>query len=95
VTTADVLREARTFLDTPEKWKHVGPFGRGQTCAVLAIDDALEGTLHDPDEYYGALADALGVGSVAAVIHWNDAPERTHADVLGLYDRAIAEAERA
>lgn len=39
-----------------------------------------------------ALRDAIG--GTDTVIAWNDAPERTHAEVLAAFDKAIA-AERA
>lgn len=39
------------------------------------------------------LAETLSVGDSTAVVDWNDAEGRTHADVLGLLDSTIARLE--
>lgn len=84
---SEVLRAARGRIDTPDKWCQ-GNYadGDGRLCALgaLMVDT-------NPPEALRLLyraADAAG-STVASI---NDT--RTHADVLALYDAAIALAEQ-
>jgi hypothetical protein len=82
---ADVLRRARALIDTPEKWCQ-GQCELGEAkCALGAILGA------DPN--YAAAALALNRVVAPNIPAWNDAPERTHADVMAAFDRAITLAE--
>lgn len=104
-----ILREARALIDKPEKWAQ-GAYGRDQYgrkiggstrravcfCAIGALNSSGGGRAAKD-----ALARALPVGacvpygrSEASVIEWNDAPGRTHAEVMDAFDRAIALAEQ-
>lgn len=86
MSTRDDLIAAKALIDTPEKWckgtmqivRSVPPYN--SYCAVgacrsFAASDALTEEL--PEGFY-----MLSV--------YNDHPTTTHADVLALFDRAIA-----
>lgn len=88
MTTAEVLREARALIDTPEKWTK-GYRGE-RLCAVAAIASAAPRDWL-PAKY--ALNRALGREESVVLYRWNDDPATTHADVLAAFDRAIALAE--
>jgi hypothetical protein len=88
-TTADVLRRARALIDSPEKWIK-GAYG-------LRADDphcvygALDVVAHmRPCRGFELFREAVGTRHIEA---WNDAPERTHAEVMAAFDRAIELAE--
>ena len=92
-TTADILREARALIDTPEKWIKGRYECNGCFCASGAIR---------------AVSDSLSAWKTARLLvvsvlprEWafhlplyNDHCDTTHADIMALFDRAIAEAER-
>lgn len=98
------LIAARALIDTPEKWckdaqsyttsGEVTTFddvGACSWCAAAAI------AVHASDfdarvEAYGLLAEAVGIPADESwrLVDWNNAPERTHADVLDAFDTAIA-----
>jgi hypothetical protein len=68
-----------------------GPSRAKSVCAVAAI------AIASPDWWIdqGAaqpLVRAVGVASAQDLLGWNNAPERTHAEVLAAFDKAIAEA---
>ena len=95
-TTADYLRQARALIENPEHWA-ANPFERtfegpeGKMCALDALGcvEYERGTDYVPA--YNALA---GASAYISVAHFNDHPTTTHADVLALYDRAIAATEK-
>ncbi len=99
-TPAAVLRAARTLIATPERWtkRAYRKDAAGNMCEPeQAVCRCAEGALCDSDgtddewwRAYDVFRDAIGLDSIAL---WNDAPERTHADVLAAFDRAIALAE--
>jgi hypothetical protein len=100
VTTAGVLREARGLIDTPEKWIkgwfHCDDGGR--YCVLGAVYEGAR-KLGAEGLTYRAV-DALGHAIFGrpvdcSISAWNDALERTHADVLAAIDTAIAEEARA
>lgn len=78
-----------------------GAFARsqaGEPVAILAPEACCfcaYGALYAVAERRGytawqALGDVLGMRKIDSILTWNDAPGRTQADVLALYDRAIA-----
>jgi hypothetical protein len=93
------LEAARSLIDTPEKWCR-GVLrlyaNDGKACAwcmMGAVCHISQGA-HFYERYPSTvrfLKDAIGCDSVSI---WNDAPERTHADILAAFDRAI-ESERS
>lgn len=98
----DVLVRARAKIANPDDWgKGVrGRLGGGRRplntcCAAEAIEDV--STYRDPrKEAYAALSASVGLeGFFITIVEWNDAPERTHAEVLAAFDRAIERAALA
>ena len=93
-TVADTLRRARALIDTPEKWcQNEHQIGHAY-CVEAALNivwrgDVL-GSIFDSCPAWKLLQDATGVQKL---FDWNDAPERTHAEVLAAFDKAIALAE--
>lgn len=90
MTTVEVLRTARGLIDTPDKWSESGWGWDGvRRCAVQAIVDADPSCDRDctSSPAYYALRRALG-GNVG---EFNDA--HSHAEVLALFDKAIATEE--
>jgi hypothetical protein len=96
-TVADVLRRAKALIDTPEKWCKQ-PFLSGgyprALCANLAIFEAAPGNCRIQELVSNLLWMATGMPGGNNVPWWNDAPERTHAEVMNAFDRAIELAER-
>lgn len=91
-----VLIKARALIAVPEKW------GKGQRridrpietcCAAEAIEEAERAGDRRMAAYH-AIQRAAGIrkGVSIPILDWNDAPERTHADVLAAFDKAIASA---
>lgn len=87
-----VLIAARKMIENPENWGKglERERGLGRHCAEVAIDRARYGSreakLALVKAITGAESDAVGCN----IIYWNDAPDRTHAEVLAAFDRAIA-----
>jgi hypothetical protein len=88
--TRDVLRRAKGLV--AKEWgqrsdvENVTRLGRaGPHCALTAIwaTDIWAGKAAD------ALVSTLGIANRFGVTVWNDAPERTQADVIALYDAAL------
>jgi hypothetical protein len=99
VTPAQVLRAARERIAVPERWTQgasartisgIGvdafDYGAVQWCAYGAI--RVDG-VHDHELQLFFRA----IGAMDSIGTWNDAPGRTHAEVLDAFDRAIALAE--
>jgi len=98
-----VLRKARKLIETPERWTKgdaakdrdgvpVGMKSRAAVCfcAAGAIARASGGW---NGGYHNARA-ALEVAIGGAIAEWNDAPRRTHAQVLRAFDKAITSLEK-
>lgn len=91
MTPAEHLRAARALIDTPERWaQHAynvqNPDGTRCYCMLGALDQVKL----DHNETCAFLYAAIGMISIAL---WNDAPNRTHNEVMAAFDRAIALAE--
>lgn len=103
----EILIAAREKITTPERWcqgAHARDEG-GQT--VLAKDPAacvwcIDGALWAVTRFTQTsarasasilLGEQIGAYSANSIHKWNDAPERTHAEVLAAFDRAIEESE--
>ena len=86
------LEAARALIDTPEKW-HQGSFRKydnGVACRWCALGACYQLTERGDHMRYRDMARALR-GVVGMPVHdWNDAPERTHADIMAAFDKAIA-----
>lgn len=105
-TTAAVLRRAKALIDTPDKWTQ-GTGARtasGQSverrnggvcfCALVAIQhvayDHLNTSAVESEYAFARAIDRTPSG----IAIWNDAPERTHPEVMAAFDRAIAACEQ-
>lgn len=86
MSVADDLRAARALIDTPEK------FGAMEFGVLGALSDSLpeEEGVTSSDPRYEAMRAALMGPSRTNLIGINREP---HADVLALFDRAIAASE--
>lgn len=86
MNAVECLVAARKRLENPENWgKGADLADREKTCALLAM------CVTDRDS--GAVASATrifrNVVNSQSIATWNDAPERTHAEVLAAFDKAI------
>lgn len=89
-----LLMRARDKIADPAKWGKGGRCdGRGMDtfCAAEAIEEAYApGWLLHRSEAFRKLHQAAGLPqSSGSLVDWNDAPERTHAEVLAAFDKAI------
>lgn len=98
-STAQVLREAKALIDSPEKWWKsdirgglpTGCFPSDRICAGRAIALVCGERYHDLCDL---IRKASGAPNWHTLPYWNDAPERTHAEVMDAFDRAITLAEQ-
>lgn len=102
----EILERARELIATPERWMQmVGARKANGEHANWGASDAVchclyaslcvvSGDVFD-DETEQAIVDAFGLEDIGAVIRWNDAPERTHVEVLALLDTTIARLKAA
>lgn len=110
VTAVYVLTETRKLLSVPERWtkKQFARDALGGTAdptGPLAVCFCVEGAIHRAavgDAHIEArlaakqiLRQAIGLGVLDGLPGWNDAPERTHAEVLAAFARAIELAKAA
>lgn len=95
-TVKKSLAAAKALIDTPEKWaQHSYQTGMGCMCVIGALAKALgHNPLNDTPPDLGAPERALdkaarevGFGNA---VHLNDDLRTTHADIMALFDRAIA-----
>ena len=100
-TAADLLRDAAALIADPQAWCK-GVESPDQMCAAHALCEAHQRGRGDYSGALDALASAVGVTSVptgvwlsSAVGRWNDADERTHAEVLAAFEKAARLAEAA
>lgn len=99
MTVRENLIAARALIDTPEKWVADGVFERdGCYCAVGALEMANGKFTHcgllveECDALWMALPDEHKTGpepSKGDIFIYND-DVATHADIMALFDRAIA-----
>jgi len=99
-TVKENLIAAKALIDTPEKWTK-NPQSTEPACAYAAVGLACNGKVlgqnvftSTPDEMEAQthLAAFLPIefsGDID-VIRFNDHPDTTHADIMALFDRAIA-----
>lgn len=86
---SEILIAARALIDTPEKWV------KGRKYGCWCARDAIIAVAPDePRSTNSALATLKRAIGRPGIVSWNDAPERTHAEVMAAFDRAIA-AEQA
>lgn len=103
MNTLQILIEARKLIEKPERWiQHdyardadggeVTPDDSDATCFCMlgALARSAHAMEHEAHRLPAALVLSTTVGG--RVHHWNDDPDRTHAEVLAAFDRAIARA---
>ena len=102
-TPAEVLRAARALIETPERWcrgawarsAHRRPVleASAKACSFCALGavNRVAPSWNLRGQAHGALFHSLP--KFPSVHQFNDARSTTHADILALYDRAIALAE--
>lgn len=100
--TSEILIETRNLLRDERNW--FGPDGtrhrwpRGARCAGLGICETALKHGVAPREANNAFLRAIGLkpasdGSASQIVDWNNAPERTHSDVMLAFASAIELAE--
>ena len=92
---AQVLRDARALIDTPDKWVKGYNERDGCMCVLGAIAKVLRSRNVIPDWEYSESAEMAKFlpAGFRQIDDFNDHPTTTHADVMALFDRAIAAAE--
>lgn len=94
---ADDLRAAKALIDTPEKLaKGEYEDSSGRLCAIGALNKVMGKPVDCPFTPSGieaALNAAAARTSGRGALSFNDDPATTHADIMALFDRAIAAAE--
>lgn len=98
-----LLKAVRARLDRPEAWCQGADArdrrGRGVSVyAARAVAWSVRGAAWvetDPmsPSPTPVLSAALGFASIPAMIIWNDAPDRTHADIIARLDESIEKQE--
>lgn len=88
---ADHLRAAQALINTPDTWCQGVYFTEeGARCADKAVITTAARRHISTTAMDRALLDVIDAGSLTV---WNDAPGRTHAQVMAAFDRAIQHAE--
>lgn len=94
----DDLIAAKALIDTPEKWIKGSWEREGCYCAAGALRKALNAPMMPSGLVdwafwnYPAVV-ALDQLTADGIANFNDAPRTTHADIMSLFDRAIASAQ--
>lgn len=105
---AQDLRAARALIDTPEKWNKSGTSATNEAgtgvpacsdgaccfCVFGGIRRAVSADWTRENACLCSLYAAIGFSDdPARLFRWNDAPERTHSEVMAAFDKAIEKAE--
>lgn len=86
-----VLIKARALIADPAMWGK-GRRGRDRPFATCCAAEAIEDMPYSEARRRAIVAlrnAVLSHPSVERLVDWNDAPERTHAEVLAAFDKAI------
>lgn len=99
-TAKAILEAAKARIADPAKWTNDGHVWDGQDCAGTALDRETkrlspDGKVVSHPEYKQACACFHKAIGQERVITWNDARDRTHADVMAAFDKAIGYAEQS
>lgn len=85
MTTAEGLRAAGELLRTKGWCQQVSQDRDGRHCAIGAIM-----AVFNRYEQRHAIAALSGIVGCSLISEWNDAPERTEAEVVAAFERAAA-----
>jgi len=90
MTPIQILKAARAKIEKPENWGK-GRRGYERSLDTCCSAEAIEEVAWDGERQlaYGLLKCAAGLTD-CYISDWNDAPERTHAEVLATFNLAIA-----
>lgn len=99
MTTHEILVAVRELLAVEERWTK-GPARKDAWCLITAlakIGPGLNAISCPVQDYQKALRREIfgsdqGCSPTSSISIWQDAPERTHAEVLAVLDKAIEEA---
>ena len=97
---SNYLRDARALIDTPERWTRLQfsctVNGGKAYCASAAIYVAVK-HLRRAERVCTHLQDAIKrhTGLNRRIVQWNDAPGRTHHEIMQAFCWAIDDADRA
>ncbi len=87
---AEVLKSAKKVISDPNVWWQQGIPSKGTMCASMAIGFVVVDVDRDLSmAAHAILAQAIGLGDTAMIPFWNDKKERTHAEVMAAFDKAI------
>ena len=91
---ADILDKAADLIEPEGVWSWFDLGGTGDLCAYLAIGEAVGDNDRERLLYCAAAAFAkqIGVTGREGIWEWNDAPERTQAEVVSALREAAAKA---
>ena len=92
----EILKKARETLSEPDSWGKGVVWDRSNKnsyCAAQAIGESLSPDFVLYHKACQVFAVSIPLTEFDAIPDWNDAPERTHAEVLAAFDRAIASLE--
>jgi hypothetical protein len=92
MTDRELLLALRAKLATPSRWTQMaGARDKRGGCVDVASNQAvcwcLAGACVNQGTFYEFRL--LGFQNISQLVAWNDAPERTHADVLARIDEAL------
>lgn len=97
MTAAAILTAALALCDTPSKWWRGDLVSDAMSChcPITAIDEVTAyGASGNAVEAVRLFGEAIGADTVLGITAWNDARERTHAEVRAAFERAIEIARR-
>lgn len=98
-STLALARRVRALLAEPERWTQ-GCYARDASGRAVNSGDRsaqswdIMGAMKRCGGWTFPMLEMLNAEAGGDFVSWNDAPGRTHADVLALLDRVIAEGER-
>ena len=98
---SQILIEAKDLLSDPENWNQDGFYYKSNNpesdcyCTFGAIYTVmnLDPEGEEADKVSHSLAELLGFEVGIDLVEWNDSPETTHEELMGVFDKAITKAE--
>lgn len=94
LSTKEILIAARKLIEKPENWGRLARRYRNNPHSCC-VSESLEQVCAGPRGFntslflFAARTFAKAADTPGPITDWNDAPGRTHAEVLAAFDRAI------